>query len=125
MATTAASTTQRLVDQAAQTAESAILGAERSTQRVLESLADTVGETRDQVSPRLVRIAEQAEGLVRRGADAVRDSSHQLRERAGHASEVTVRYIRDEPVKSVLFAAAAGATIMALATLAARARHPH
>jgi ElaB/YqjD/DUF883 family membrane-anchored ribosome-binding protein len=66
--------------------------------------------------------ADQAIALARRGVDAVRGSSQQLRERARRASDSTVGYIKDEPVKSVLIAAVAGATLCALASLLMRPR---
>jgi ElaB/YqjD/DUF883 family membrane-anchored ribosome-binding protein len=46
--------------------------------------------------------------------DTVRDRSLQLRDQAQRASDGTVSYIRDEPVKAVLIAAAAGAIVVAL-----------
>ena len=52
--------------------------------------------------------------------DAVRDTSQQVRERAVRVSDGTVGYIRDEPVKSVLIAAATGAVLMALVGLMGR-----
>jgi ElaB/YqjD/DUF883 family membrane-anchored ribosome-binding protein len=43
-----------------------------------------------------------------------------LRERASEASERAIAYARDEPVKTLLIAAAAGALLMGLLTLMAR-----
>jgi ElaB/YqjD/DUF883 family membrane-anchored ribosome-binding protein len=62
----------------------------------------------------LNRATEQASAMAQRGVDAVRDGSQQLRERAHWASDGTLNYIKDEPVKSMLFAAAAGAALMVL-----------
>ncbi len=55
--------------------------------------------------------------------DALRARSSQLRDKALQASDRTVGYIKDEPFKSVLIAAAAGAALMALATLVSRSRN--
>jgi ElaB/YqjD/DUF883 family membrane-anchored ribosome-binding protein len=52
----------------------------------------------------------------------VRDSSQQLREKAVQASDQTVAYIKDEPVKSMLIAAATGAALMGLISLMGRSR---
>jgi len=65
-------------------------------------------------------LIEQASAMANRGMDSVRDTSHLLRVKAEHASDTTVNYIREEPVKSVLIAAAAGATLLALVNLVAR-----
>lgn len=76
-----------------------------------------------QASDRLLdRAGEQASTLAHRGLDAVREGSHQLRVGALHASDSTVSYIRHEPVKSVLFAAATGFVLMGLLMLAGRSR---
>ena len=71
-------------------------------------------------APLLNRANVRAIALARRGVDAVRGSSQLMRERAPRASDRTVNYVKDEPVKSVLIAAAAGAALFALASLLAR-----
>lgn len=94
----------------------------RAASHATEAIADAVHEGADRVAPALAQAAEQAETLVRQGADALREQAAQLRERAARASDRTIGYIQDEPLKSVLIAAAAGAALMALANLATRAR---
>jgi ElaB/YqjD/DUF883 family membrane-anchored ribosome-binding protein len=103
-----------LADQAANSAEQAIRSTQRMANEKLDSLAHGVQGLRDQAAPLLERASEKASALAQRGVDAVRDGSHQLRERAHRASDGTLNYIKDEPVKSMLFAAAAGALLMAL-----------
>ena len=39
-----------------------------------------------------------------------------------HASDATVNYIKEEPVKSILVAAATGAALMALVSMMSRSR---
>ena len=77
-------------------------------------------DLRQQISPLLARAGEQASVLAQRGVDAVRDRSLQVREQALRASDNTLNYIKDEPVKAVLIAAAAGAVLMALIGLSRR-----
>lgn len=67
-------------------------------------------------------LIKQASAMAHHGMDSVRDTSHLLRVKAEHASESTVNYIKKEPVKSVLIAAAAGAGLLALLSLVARSR---
>ena len=99
----------------------------KSTQRAanvaVDSLAGAVHDIRQHASPLIDRAAEQMSGLAHRGVDRVRDTSQQLRDKALHASDSTVNYIRDEPVKSVLLAAAAGAALMALVSLLSSSRN--
>jgi len=52
--------------------------------------------------------------------DAVRDRSHQLSESAHRVADGTRSYVREEPVKSLLIAAATGAALMGLLALLGR-----
>ena len=52
--------------------------------------------------------------------EAVRDTSQQLREKAMLATDSTVGYIKDEPIKSMLIAAATGALLMGLVSMMGR-----
>lgn len=84
----------------------------------LGSLNGTVQGIRQQAAP----ILNQAGALAQRGVDTVRETSQQLQEKALRASDNTVRYIKDEPVKSMLIATAIGAGLMALVSLMSRSR---
>jgi ElaB/YqjD/DUF883 family membrane-anchored ribosome-binding protein len=103
----------RLADQA----DDAIASTQRTTQEALSSLSDRVNDVRDQAAPVMNRVAAKAEELARRSADAVRDRGQQFREQAYRAQDMTVGYIKDEPLKSILIAAATGAALMALVQL--------
>jgi ElaB/YqjD/DUF883 family membrane-anchored ribosome-binding protein len=106
--------------QVAQSADEAIQSTQRIAHEALDNLAETVHDVRRQASPLMQRANERAIAVARRGVDAVRDSSQRLRYQAGRAADGTLNYVKDEPVKSVLYAAAAGAALMALVGLALR-----
>lgn len=110
------------VDQAAQKADDAIRSTQRTADKAFDTLSDKVDDVRSQTGPVINKVANQAEAAARRGMDAVRDSSQQLREKAVQASDYTVAYIKDEPVKSMLIAAATGAALMGLISLMGRSR---
>ena len=112
--------TGNLADKAAMSADSAIKSTQRVTNEAFDSLAGGVQDLRQQAAPLLDRATSQASALAQRGVDSVRDTAQQLRERALRASDGTVNYIRDEPVKSMLIAAATGAGLMALLSLLTR-----
>ena len=112
--------TNNLADQAAISADSAIKSTQRVTNEALDSLAGSVQDLRQQAAPLLERASTQASALARRSVDTVRDTAQQLRERALRASDSTVNYIKDEPVKAMLIAAATGAGLMALLSLMTR-----
>ena len=57
-----------------------------------------------------------------RGMEAVRDTSQQLRERALQAQDMTVAYVKDEPIKAMLIAAATGALLMGIISMLGRSR---
>ena len=112
----------KLVDQAADGANSAIRSTQTVANAAFDRLTDTVESARDQAAPLVNRLSSQAEAAARRGVEAVRETSAQLREKALRASDTTVGYIKDEPVKAMLIAAATGAALMALVSLASRSR---
>lgn len=112
-----------LADQAAKNADGAIRTTQRLATESLDSLAEKVHELHDKAVPAINRLASEAEALARRGLDSVRQTSAHLRERAVRTSDNAVGYIKDEPLKSVLIAAATGAALMALLAMMSRSRH--
>jgi ElaB/YqjD/DUF883 family membrane-anchored ribosome-binding protein len=112
-----------VVDQAANAADQAIKSTQRATNEALDGLADGVQDLRHQATPLLNRATEQASAMAHRGMDAVRETSQQVRDKARQAQDSTVTYIRDEPVKSMLIAAATGAALMGLLGLMTRSHH--
>ena len=113
----------RLADLAAQSADNAIKATQRVANQTLDGLADSVQDLRQQAAPLLNRTAEQAGALAQRSVDAVRDSTQQLRDKALRVSDTTVNYVKEEPVKAMLIAAATGAALMALVNLMSGSRH--
>ncbi|MDP2369485.1 hypothetical protein [Rhodoferax sp.] len=111
-----------LADQAAQSADNAIRSTQRVTNDALDGLAGTVQGIRHQAAPMLDHASERASALAQRGLDGVRDASHHLQERFQSASNGTVNYIKEEPVKSILIAAATGAALMAMISLVSHSR---
>ena len=105
--------TTRSIDQALNTTRQAANGA-------LDSLGNAAHQLRDDTVPVIDRINDQAHALARQGMDAVREQSLHLQARARRTSDDTLHYIRDEPVKAVLIAAATGAVLIALAGLLMR-----
>lgn len=115
-------TSSSLTDQAQQTAEQTVLATQKVAHEALKTLTDALQELRLHTLPSAERAGAQVSALAQRGIDSVCDTSHQLRLKAEHASENTVAYIKHDPVKSVLIAAATGAALMALISLVSHAR---
>jgi ElaB/YqjD/DUF883 family membrane-anchored ribosome-binding protein len=112
------STTNNLDDQA----DSALKSSQRTMHEAVDSLSDKAHDLKDQAAPVLNRVAAKAEELARRSADVARDRAEAIKERALRSSDATIGYIKDEPLKSILIAAATGAALMALVSLLGRNR---
>ncbi len=85
-------------------------------------LQNKIHNISDQASEALGRVAGQAEEMARRTLERARETSTQVRERIGRASDVTVGYIKDEPVKAVMIAAATGAVTALVLSWLSRSR---
>lgn len=116
-------TATTMADQAAGKADQAIRSTQRMANDALDGLSDSVNNAGSRVSPLINRATEQATAFAQKSVDAVRQTSQQLRDKAMHASDTTASYIRNDPIKSVLIAAATGAALMALVSLVTRSRH--
>ena len=115
-----ATQTPNVVDQMAYSASRAIHSTQQVADRALGGLDNKLQHLREQTSPRYDEATERVNALARQGVQSVRDTTHRLRDSALHMSEGTRHYVRAEPVKSLLFAAVAGAVLMGLASLLAR-----
>ena len=112
----------KLVDQAAASADQAIRSTQRVANEALDGLAGSVQDLREHAAPLVDRVAERASALAHHGVDAVRERSHRLSESAHRVADGTRSYVRDEPVKSLLIAAAIGAAMMGLLAFLAGSR---
>jgi ElaB/YqjD/DUF883 family membrane-anchored ribosome-binding protein len=92
----------------------------RAAQEGMERMSDSLGAARSQSGTALRQLAHQTETLAHEGVEAVREGAHQLREKSLQVKDATTNYIQHEPVKSVLIAAAVGATLMGLVALFSR-----
>lgn len=79
--------------------------------------------TQEQVGPLMGSVSGHASDLAERVVEAVRSSSQQLHQQTSRASASTMKYIKNEPTKAVLIAAATGAALMMLVNLMFRSRH--
>ncbi len=114
--------TTPVADLAAEHADQAIRATRQMADRGLDRLADEVDDLHDRAAPLLNRLSGQAETAARRGVGAIRDASRQVHTQALRVSDNTVGYVRDEPMKAMLIAAAAGAALMAVVGFLSRSR---
>ena len=109
-----------IIDQMADSTSQAIRQTQKMADQALGGLDNSVQALRDQAAPKLDEVTHRASELAQHGVQSVRDTGRHLRASAVQVSESTVQYVRDEPVKSMLIAAATGALLMALVGLLAR-----
>ncbi|MFT3818257.1 MAG: hypothetical protein QM750_11595 [Rubrivivax sp.] len=88
----------------------------------LDTLESGIDKLREAAPSVLSRAAAQVEDLTRRGMDRARDASTQVKDQMVKAGDRSVDYVRDEPVKSMLMAAAAGAALVTLIGWLSRSR---
>jgi ElaB/YqjD/DUF883 family membrane-anchored ribosome-binding protein len=85
------------------------------------NLIDQVPHSADAAIQSTQRLANQ---VVEGVSHSLQTAGKQIRNGANHVSDRTATYVRDEPVKSMLIAAATGAALVALASLFTRPRSP-
>lgn len=90
----------------------------------LDGVAHGASDLRDTVPSAITRAAAEAEALARRGLERARNATDAVRAQAEHLNDSTVNYIKDEPIKSVLLAAGAGALVAVLIGWFSRSRDP-
>ena len=96
------------------TAEKNATHAIDSADKAIHKTGRSLGNALDNVGPALHHTAERITDIAQQGVDAMRNGTGDLNEQARHASYKTASYIRHDPIKSVLIAAAVGAGAMAL-----------
>lgn len=121
MNSTAKSPSQ-LADDLRGTAQDAVETTRAYAQNAVDAAGQKVRNLRHDVEPSVEQIAARVQQAVHRGLEAASKSGVRAQERFSDAAQLTGRYIADQPVRSVLIAAAAGAAITALLVLATRRR---
>src|SRR5215468_10915795 len=84
----------------------------------LTSIPNAVNQATDTIAQEANRFGELAKAWWNRNADLLRDAAGTMRDEAAAFSTRTRLYVKDEPVKSVLVAAAVGAALTGLLMLA-------
>ncbi|CAN5905887.1 hypothetical protein BH11PSE13_BH11PSE13_23540 [soil metagenome] len=122
MNTTASNTASQMADDARQTANDAIDSTRSYAQNAVNAAGEKVRDMKRDFEPSVEQLAARVQQAVQRGLDAASTTSARAQRNIEKAADVTGRYISDQPVRSVLVAAAAGAAITALIVLASRRR---
>ncbi len=109
-----------LADRSLVSTDQAIRSTQRMANEALDDMAATAHDLRERAAPVVERAAERASAVIHHGVDAVRERSNQLSDSAHRVADGTRSWVREEPVTSLLIAAAAGAVVVALLTAMGR-----
>ncbi|MEP7281562.1 MAG: hypothetical protein ABI696_06250 [Rubrivivax sp.] len=112
----AASSIDHAAERAAGKADAALQTTRSMANNALDQLQSGVNELRSAAPNALARAASTVEGLAKRGLEQAKDVGSTVREQAARAGDRSVEYVRDEPLKAILIAAATGAAVAALVT---------
>ena len=104
-------------DKAADAVKAGIRTAQQSLCQAASSAVGKVDLLRDEAGRALEKGAQKAQEVGQKGMDTLADASKQLRDRALEAPDAAVAYVKDEPMKALLIAAAAGAFLMGLLSI--------
>ena len=88
----------------------------------LDSLQSGVDHAREQAPSAIARLAARVEEVGEAGLERARDVREATRAQLQRANGAAQDYIREEPVKAVLIAAASGAVLAGLLGWALRSR---
>ncbi len=94
--------------------------AEKGLNEAASSAASKIDKFRDEAAPALESASTKAREVVQKGKDTLTEATDQLRDRAVEASDAAAAYAKDEPMKALLIAAAAGALLMGLLSMLVR-----
>lgn len=85
--------------------------------------APAVDRAIDKIADSAAAVPHAVERAAERATDMARQGTQQVKAQFNHVTDSAIAYVKDEPVRALLVAAAAGAALMALASLLGRARH--
>jgi ElaB/YqjD/DUF883 family membrane-anchored ribosome-binding protein len=113
---------QAWADNAADKVQDSIRDAQKTANEPGEKLSKKVEAARSQAVTSIKKVADQTRAVVRQGMEAANTATKQVRDTAMHASDSLVAFTKENPIKTILVAAASGALLLALFNVLARSR---
>lgn len=118
----ATETVHHLANDVLRTAEQAFDSTRAFADASLNKAGHKVRDLRHDIEPAIDHLAAKAQRFVRRGLDTASETGAKAQKSLVHYANTTGKYVAEQPMKSVLIAAAAGAAIAAL-LVTARSRN--
>lgn len=101
-------------DDAAHTANNAIEQTRAYANEALDSAEGKVRELRGTIDPLVDVLATKAQKLARQSLDLASEAKHKAQQSLTRYADVTTKYVSEQPMRSVLIAAAVGAAVALL-----------
>lgn len=119
----AADATKDLVNNAAETAKEGVNATRKAASDAVDKAHEGLDAAQKHINPVIDDLAARAQDLANRSIHFCADSSERARRQLQQATEVTTRYVVDQPGKSMLLAAVAGAAVATALIWGSRSRH--
>lgn len=113
---------KQVSDQALQSAEKAVDNTRAYANDALDRAEDKVRDLRGSVDPMIEAMATKAQKLARQSLDIAAEAREKAQQSLSRYASATTQYVSEQPVRSVLIAAAVGAAV-ALLVSASRNRN--
>ena len=92
------------------------------TNETLQRAEEKIRDARHNVDPMIDKLANKAQRLARESMDMAAEAKQKAQESLSRYTDVTTRYVSEQPMRSVLIAAAVGAGV-ALLVASSRSRN--
>ena len=116
----AAATARDAADSMTSGAEQAVQSTRRMANEALDKAESSVKRMKDEVDPVIDDLAARAQEFASRSINYCAETSERARRQLNQAADATCRYVADQPGKSMLIAAAAGAAFATALMMARR-----
>lgn len=110
-ASTAKDSAKDFAHEAQQSAKEAFETTREAASHAYDKAKEGLRDVEKELSPAIDNLTARAQEFCSKGIDFCAESSEKARRQFQHATECTTRYVVEQPGKSILMAAAAGAVI--------------
>lgn len=101
-------------DEVLKSAGSAVESTRLYANDALDKAEDKVRQLRGSIDPMVDQLASKAQKLARQSMDMAAEAKDRAQQSFNRAADVTTRYVAEQPLRSVLIAAAVGAAVALL-----------
>ena len=110
-------------DEALQSAERAVDSTRAYANDALDRAEDKVRELRGSVDPMIDALATKAQRMARQSLDLAAEAREKAQQSLSRYATATTQYVSEQPVRSVLIAAAVGAAVALLVSASRNRNH--